>query len=348
MKCALFVSALLTTLMLMFPVSGRADDSPSALVSVTPIVRQPLSDQLTVYGKIDNDPAHMHSLTCLHSGIVVRSMVAPGQRVAKDQPLLALASSPQARMAYAQAQSTLAGAQAQLEQTERLFKESLVTHSDLAAAQQHLANAKAGLDAIEAQGAGRSTQLLRAPEAGTVDHVDVSPGTLVQPGQTLLTLSSPTHLWVRLGIEPEEAAKVHQGMPVELRAVFGTYAVHADVAQVHTTIDPATHLIDAVVALKDRNADGLVPGSWMRGVIQVGTHTGLAVPRSAVLSDDKGSYVFVVKNGHATRIAVQTGLETAGLIAVSGDLHEGDSVVTSGNYEINDGMAVRLAKEPMQ
>lgn len=348
MKCARPVSALLTTLMLLLPVSGRADDAPSALVSVARITQQRLSDQLTVYGKVGNDPAHERSLTSLHSGLVERLMVAPGQHVTKGQQLLSLASSPQARMAYAQAQSTLAGAQAQLKQTENLFKESLVTHADLAAAQQHLAIAKAGLHAVEAQGAGQSSQLLRASEAGTVTQVNVSPGSLVQPGQTLLTLSSPTHLWVRLGIEPEEASKVHPGTPVELRSVFGTDVVHADVAQMHTVIDPATHLIDAVVDLKGKDAIGLVPGSWMRGSIRVGTRTGLAVPRSAVLSDDNGSYVFIIKRGHAIRVVVQTGLESAGLIAVSGALHEGDFVVTSGNYELTDGMAVRLAKGPRQ
>ncbi|WP_329742194.1 efflux RND transporter periplasmic adaptor subunit [Dyella sp. A6] len=348
MKCALPVPALLATLMLLLPLSGRADDAPSALVSVTRIVQQPLHDRLTVYGRVASDPAHVHSLTSLHSGIVERTMVTPGQQVTKGQPLLALASSPQAQMAYAQARSKLTSAQAQLKQSEALYRESLVTHADLAAARQNLNDAKAGLAAIEAQGTGHATQLLRASEAGTISRVDVSPGALVQPGQPLLTLSAQTHLWIRLGVEPEEAAKVHTGAPVDLRAVFGSSVVHAKVAQVNNVIDPATHLVDAVVELDGKDTAGLVPGSWMRGVIRLGTQAGLAVPRSAVLSEHGQSYVFIIQHGHATRVNVHTGLESAGLVAIAGAVHEGDMVVTSGNYELTDGMAVRLAKEPMQ
>jgi hypothetical protein len=40
-------------------------------------------------------------------------------------------------------------------------------------------------------------------------------------------------------------------------------------------------------------------------------------------------------------VPVQSGVEAGDLVAVAGALNAGDTVVTSGNYELVDGMAVR-------
>ncbi len=348
MKHLLPLTATLAALMCVWLQVGHADDAPSALVSVAPVVQAPLQDQLTVYGQVDVDPAHQHAVASLRNGIVARLMVAAGQSVAKGQPLLALTNAPQAQMAYTQAEAALASARAQYRQSHALFKERLATRADLAMAQQALDSARAAFSALSTQGAGHAVQVLRAPEAATVSRVDVTPGTVVQPGQPLVMLGGQQHRWIRLGVEPEEAVQVHAGMSVALHAVFGTAVVHAKVTQIDSAIDPATHRVDAVVALAGKAAAGLLPGTWMRGTLALSTNHTLAVPRSAVLSDDRGAYLFVVRQGHAHRVAVTTGLESAGLIGVAGVLHAGDTVVTQGNYELHDGMAVRLAVEPAQ
>jgi membrane fusion protein (multidrug efflux system) len=65
------------------------------------------------------------------------------------------------------------------------------------------------------------------------------------------------------------------------------------------------------------------------------------VPRSAVLGDAPDACVYIVQDGKARRVPVQTGAEADDLIEVSGAVSAGDIVVVSGNYELNDGMAVR-------
>jgi hypothetical protein len=62
-----------------------------------------------------------------------------------------------------------------------------------------------------------------------------------------------------------------------------------------------------------------------------------------VLSDQSGSYVFRVVNGKAQRVAVKPALESQGWIGIAGGLSAGDPVVTLGNYELKNGMAVRAA-----
>ena len=55
--------------------------------------------------------------------------------------------------------------------------------------------------------------------------------------------------------------------------------------------------------------------------------------------------VFTVANNRATKHTVKIGAENPNQIQVIGDdLHDGEPVVTVGNYELEDGMAVEIKK----
>jgi membrane fusion protein (multidrug efflux system) len=67
-------------------------------------------------------------------------------------------------------------------------------------------------------------------------------------------------------------------------------------------------------------------------------------PRSAVLPMDDKQVLFTVVAGKAVRHEVIVGLETDDELEVSGEgLHPNDVVVTRGNYELENGMAVQSA-----
>ena len=87
-----------------------------------------------------------------------------------------------------------------------------------------------------------------------------------------------------------------------------------------------------------------MPGSAVTGEIVLKRAESVAVPRSAVLHDDQGDYVFIVKDGVAHRADIQAGIDDGSWIAVDKGVQAGDRVVTLGNYELQDGMAVREPK----
>jgi len=60
-----------------------------------------------------------------------------------------------------------------------------------------------------------------------------------------------------------------------------------------------------------------------------------------VLKDGRGDYLYQVSDGHAKRVAVTVGVESGGIVAVSGNLDGHLKVVVLGNYELKDGMVVR-------
>ena len=82
-----------------------------------------------------------------------------------------------------------------------------------------------------------------------------------------------------------------------------------------------------------------LPASSTR--LSIDARQTLAVPVSAVLSDEQGAYLFVVAEQHAHRLAVRLGHEEHDYVEGAGAWSAGQRVVISGNYELADGMAVR-------
>jgi membrane fusion protein, multidrug efflux system len=71
------------------------------------------------------------------------------------------------------------------------------------------------------------------------------------------------------------------------------------------------------------------------------------VPASAVLPEEQTYILYTIEKGHAVKHEVKLGLKTAEQVQVYGDdLKEGQPVVVSGNYELENNMAVEM--EPKQ
>lgn len=142
-----------------------------------------------------------------------------------------------------------------------------------------------------------------------------------------------------VGIEPDDVRRMRPGMVVRVTPVFEPgRQVMGKVTQVFGMINPQTQFVDVLVEV---HGDGLLPGTRARAEIELERKSAWVVPRSAVLRDAHGAYIFQVRGGRAHRVNVQTGLERNGLIAVQGAFSSNDPVVSLGNYELRDGMTVR-------
>ncbi len=331
------------------PVRADDDDAPAAMpqskisaaVQTVVLQRQTVSDMIRAYGVVTADPRQVQAISVPRAGQIAEMDITVGQRVSKDMPLLTFATSPEAAAAYRQAEAAVQAAEAQRRSVAQLLQQQLATQSQQAAADKLLADAHASLNALQKNGAGKSVERLVAPFDALVSAVAAQPGDRVVPGAVLVRLARSGAQRAVLGIEPDDAARVRPGMPVMIRSVFGTVAVEGRVAQVDGRIDPQTQLVEVVV---DLPAAVLLPGAQVRGEIRLDRYTATVVPRSAVLRDERGAYLFQVQRGKAQRIAVKTGLEQKGMIAVSGALIAGAPVVVVGNYELRDGMAVRVSR----
>ena len=322
------------------PVTGS--ETPSVLVKTTAVEQQQVSETLTAYGTLDPDPDQVLSLSLPHAGLINRVWVRLGQRVKSGDSLLEVITAPDARMQYLQAQSAVDYAQRELDRQQRLLGEQLATKAAVDAARKNLQDARATLEALKQRGQGLEKETLRAPMDGIVTRLDLSQGQRVQADTTAMLIAAEQRLIARLGIEPEDLARVQPGQSVIITSVFvPDISIDSRVREVHAMVDPATHLVEVLVPIADNASRGLVLGSRVIGTLQLASSESLVVPRSAVLSDQGQTYVFTVANGKAHRVVVTAGNDAGERVAVSGDLQVGDRVVTSGNYQLVDGMAVR-------
>lgn len=323
--------------------AAPAADEPSVLVKTEALRKQSVSETLTAYGTVMPSTGATENVSFPRPVQVARLLVAPGQIVKRGEPLLELATEATAAATYRQTESAEVFARGELKRVEDLAAQQLATQSQLASAHKVLQDAQAALAAQQKLGAGLNNQTVKAPFDALVASISVQQGDRIQPGATVMQLAKSGALRAVLGVEPEDASRVRVGMPIRLASVFGSgKTVGATVSQVFGAINPQTRLVD-VAARFAGSTDGLLPGMQVRGLIDLGGRESWVVPRSAVLRDGRGAYLFQVQGGHAKRVDVTAGVEDGGTVAVSGPLAFNLKVVVLGNYELKDGVAVREA-----
>ncbi|MGB7756239.1 MAG: efflux RND transporter periplasmic adaptor subunit [Salinisphaera sp.] len=318
---------------------------PSVKVQTAPLKKHAMDDTITAFGVVRPDPEAQTTRDATYTAFVRKLDVNLGQPVKKGQPLLTLRTAPSARSNYRTAKANVRFARQALARQKKLLKQHLATHANVDSAGQKLAQAQAAFAAQQALGTGQETRVVTAPFSGIVSKLPINPGNQVKSGTLLFQLARRDRLRVALGIEPDEINRVKPGMSVQVIPLFGNgNGVTSHISVVNAVVDPNTRLVNAIAPLRGAQAQPFLPGMRVKGRLKLSGHHPLAVPRSAVLHDKHGAYLFVVRHGKAKRIEVHTGLEQNGLVAIKPtktSLQVGAPIVVQGNYELSDGMAVR-------
>ncbi len=321
--------------------AAGAAEQTSVLVRTVSLQQTPVATTLTSYGVVNADSRRTVNISFPRAGEISRLLVSAGEVVKKGAPLLAFRTAPADAMDYQKAVAALDFARTQVQRTEKLVQKHLATNAELAASRKELADARALLQTERQLGKSRATEQVTAPFAGIVTTLSVKEGDRVPAGTTVLQLARQGALRADLGVEPEDVQQVQTGMPVRIVSVFNAdQAAEGKVTAVHGLINPQTRLVD-VLAEINGDSPRFLPGMQVRGRITLGTRTAWVVPRSAVLRDDQGAYIYQVDQGKAQRVNVQVEQQSDTQIAIRGDFDPARKVVTTGNYELQDGMAVR-------
>lgn len=320
---------------------------PSAVVEVAAAKLTRMNDIMTVYGTVEYAPEQSQVLNVQGDGIVTKVMVAAGQRVSKGQALLELSVTANAHTEFENAQIAANFAEKDLQRFKGLRSRQLATNLEVQTAEETLARAQTALSNVLKREGNTPTRILHAESNGVIDQVNVHQGEIAAAGTPLIRLVKGDQLRVRLGVEAEDLPSLKEGLPVNVSPLnSGAHASKGRIQQIYLQIDPKTRLAEVVVGLPV--APGLLPGAVVRGEIILGQQSVLAVPRSAVLSRNGHSYVFVAKNGRALLTWVENGRDNRNSVEIRSGLNAGDLVVTMGNYELEHGMLLRVQSLPKQ
>jgi RND family efflux transporter MFP subunit len=289
-------------------------------------------------------------------GSVTAALVDSGERVTRGQVLAridpgALGSEQRSAQSGVRAALTaLTTAQRDLERQEELFREGIISRSDIEAARARASQARASVAAAQAQASSASEQLgravVRSPMTGVVSARSVSQGDVVQVGAALYTIVDPSTLQLAAAIPAEDLSQVRVGMPVSFTVTgFPGRWFGGRIARINPTADPATRQIQVFVEIPNPERT-LVGGLYAEGRVATESRVGLVVPAAAVDRRTPQAHVVKLAGGRVSRVPVEVGVvdEKNDRVEVrGGGLAKGDQVLVGASRELTPGTIVQSA-----
>ncbi len=228
---------------------------------------------------------------------------------------------------------------------QRAANDARKAAADLLAARQRLhvfGLTDAAIEALRSAAPGEEFARLevRAPRAGTVTAVSVVPGAFVSAGDPLFTVADPSSLWVWCDVYERDLAALAEALAgdVPVTAVVRVapwpdvdFAGRVDL--LGSEVDETTRTLKARVVVENPGGR-LRPGMFARVEVSLPrSGTVRVVPRTAVLSDEGTSFVFLKwRDDLWVRRDVVVAEVRGEHAAVEGDLPEGAVVAGRGAF----------------
>jgi RND family efflux transporter MFP subunit len=185
-----------------------------------------------------------------------------------------------------------------------------------------------------------------APVSGLVLDRNVEVGQVLGSGGTApFTMAQGGELELLANLSEDDLAAVSVGSPAKVTPVGSGQSFTGRIWQLPQIIDPLTRQGAARVALPYDKA--LRPGGFATAQITRGAIVAPRLPESAIMSDEQGSYVYIVNGeNRVERRNVKTGIVTDEGIAIVAGLDGSERVVARAGGFLNEGdrvNPVRLA-----
>ena len=284
-------------------------------------------------------------------GAVTRVLVQPGDWVRAGQVLATVERSvqtEQVRSLAAQVEVNRADAklaQAQLDRAKALVARGFISQADIdqRTATRDAANARVNVAVAQlAEQRARTGRLdIRAPAAGLVLTRAVEPGQIVSAGSAILfRMAKDGEMEMLAQLSEGDLAAIRPGNGATVTPVGGTAQFAGRVWQVSPVVDSQTRQGIARIAIPYNPA--IRPGGFASATIVSGTGYAPMLPESAVQSDEKGNYVYVV-NGRdeVQRRDVKIGQVTDVGVAILNGLNGDERIVASAGAFLTPGQKVK-------
>ncbi len=284
-------------------------------------------------------------------GMVLRVLVEPGDWVGAGQALAVIERSVQtqearalaAQIDVARADARLA--QAELERAEALVSRGFISKADIDRKTATRDAARARVNVAQAQyreALARTGRLdIRAPAAGLVLTRDVEPGQVVGSGSgVLFRMAKGGEMEMLAQVSESDLSRLTSGMGGDVTPVGSNQSFAGRIWQVSPVVDPQSRLGTARIALGFDRA--LRPGGFASARIVSGSTQSPLLPESAVQSDNKGNYVYIVNGkNQVERRDVEVGQVSSEGVAIAKGLSGREKVVLSAGAFLSEGQKIR-------
>jgi cobalt-zinc-cadmium efflux system membrane fusion protein len=318
---------------------------------------------VTVPGRVMLDPARLETIGSITEGRVKVVTVRVGDRVNAGDVLVMIHSheimDARSQLARAEAQLSSANAEYRLavtaaERAARLLAAKAMSQAEVERAETVRIAAQAAVTQAEAEheraealvehlaglgplpaGADPHDVLIRTPIAGVVVTRDVQPGTVVLPGQSLVTVGDPNALLLQLRVPERDATAARVGAQVRVTLTERPdVQLEARVTRVAPTVDRDTRTLEVLAAPVGR---GTLPRAESYAQAELRAASGgeaIMVPQGAVQALEGDTIVIAASPRGAglfiEAVPVRVGRRAGGMAEIRSGLEAGRVVVVQG------------------
>jgi RND family efflux transporter MFP subunit len=283
-------------------------------------------------------------------GKVAAVLVDAGDYVAAGQVLARLdraVETQQAAQLAAQlraARADAALAQSELDRAAALVARGFISKADIdrRTATRDAARARVGL--AEAQLGEMRARLgrldIRAPAAGLVLERNLEAGQVVGSGSpALFRIAEGGVVELRARLPEQDLNRLKVGLPASVTPVGASKPVIGSVWLISPIVDDQTR--QGAVRIRMPADRSIRPGGFASAEIVAGSIDAPLLPESAVQSDEKGSYVYIVgADGKVARREIEVASVSSQGIAVASGISGREQVVLSAAAFLNPGETV--------
>ncbi|WP_019561526.1 efflux RND transporter periplasmic adaptor subunit [Caldimonas manganoxidans] len=288
------------------------------------------------------------------TGLIERQRYQEGEPVRAGAVLYQIERAP-FEIALQQARAQLAQQQAQLDQARREYERLRPLAEAQAISRREADNAQSSLQLAQAavalaQAQVRQAELnlsyttVTAPISGISGRSLKSEGALVNPStdSLLTTVTQTDPIWVRFALSEAELARVRAAGGTQVRLLSDRGESLLEQGRLNfagSTVDPSL----GTVPLRAEFANPrlrVLPGQFVKVQVVAGQARGFLVPQSAVMQNEQGRMVWVVREGQAQPAPIQTAGWLGSDWVVTSGLKASDQVIVEHLMKLRPGAPV--------
>lgn len=305
-------------------------------VTVTPLAMQSFKNFITVQGKVDAD--QNISLSAEMPGIITKINVSSGQEVSVGQ-VLAEIDNTTIIQGIAELQNGLDFATNLYNKQKNLWDQKIGTEV------QYL-NAKNQKESLEKKMITMQSQLdmtrIKSPINGTIDAVDIKIGQMVMPGLPAIRVVNLSNLKVKGDVAESYASIVKKGSLVNIIFPDMHDTIHTQISYVAKVINAMTRSFTVEINLENNS----LYHPNMIALLQIVDYVNdkaIVVPISTIQESDNNKVIYIANGNKVEKRIVKVGKNNNGFAEILTGLNVGDTLITSGYQELNEGELIKAS-----
>ena len=276
------------------------------------------------------------------AGRVVSVFVKEGSRVGAGQ-VLATIKRDAIEVDMTQAKNNLQNAIIDNQRYENAFKTGGVTKQQVDNSRLQLKNAQA---AVRAQGVRVNDTSVRAGISGTINKRMVEPGAVVATGTALFEIVNINSLKLSVLVDESQVGRIQIGQEVAINVnVLPDENFSGRISFIAPKSDASLNFpVEIEVSNNGRLKAGMYATALFKTNNGAETQNMLTIPAEAFVNGVSSGQVFIVNNGVAKLIKVQTGKVYGDKVQIISGLNGGEQVITSGQINLENGSKINIVK----